>query len=324
MVIDTYDLSVKIGNIKMKTPIMTTSGTSGSSDEIAKLVKQKDVSNSLGAFVTKGVTLQPKSGNPEPRIVETHSGILNSIGLQNSGAESFIYTELPKILTYELPIIVNISAESIEKFGKLAAYIDENDRNNLINGIEINVSCPNVSEGGIAFGTDPKLVEQIVRIVRDNVDERITVITKLTPNITDITEPARAAIQGGTHALSMINTLKGMAIDIELEKPFFVNKHGGLSGPAIKPVGVYMVYKCFKEIKECNDGRIPIIGIGGISNYRDAFEYIMAGATAIGIGTEWFANTDVFEQIYNGMKSFLKKKNKTLSSLMGIAHKECN
>jgi dihydroorotate dehydrogenase (NAD+) catalytic subunit len=308
---------VKIGNINMRTPLMTTSGTSGSSNEVNCLRESKKILESLGAFVTKGVTLEPREGNPEPRIVETRSGILNSIGLQNSGAKEFIRKELPELITYELPIIVNISANSVKEFGKLTGYLIEHDVNNVIEGIEINVSCPNIKEGGLSFGTNPLLVEKIVKIVKQNIKKYITVITKLTPNITDITEPAKAAIQGGTDALSMINTLRGMAINIEERKPFLGNKIGGLSGPSIKPIGVFMVYDCFRRIKECNNKSIPIIGIGGISNHRDALEYIMAGASAIGIGTEWFVNTSVFEETFKGIKEYLKVENTTINDVIG-------
>ena len=314
------DLKVKVGKIIARTPLMTTSGTSGSSNEIVGLKKNQTVVKSLGAFVTKGVTLHSRKGNPEPRIVETSSGILNSIGLQNSGAKVFLNEELPKLLRYELPIIVNISAGSVEEFGKLAAYLRDNDVNQLIDGLEINVSCPNIKEGGIAFGANPKLVERIVKIVKKNMDQRITIVTKLTPNITDITVPARAAIEGGTDALSMINTLRGMAINITTRKPFLGNICGGLSGPAIKPIGVFMVYECFKKIEECRTLQVPIIGIGGIANYRDALEYIMAGATAVGIGTEWFVNISVFEQTVQGIEKYLEDNQSNLSDLVGIAH----
>jgi dihydroorotate dehydrogenase (NAD+) catalytic subunit len=315
---------VTIGKIEMNTPLMTASGTSGSSiyNEIESLADSQKILTSLGAFVTKGVTLNAREGNPEPRIVETRSGIINSIGLQNKGAEDFLKNILPRLLSYQLPIIVNISAATVEEFGELAAYLSDNDVNNLINGIEINVSCPNIKEGGVAFGTNEKFVERIVKIVKKNVKKHVTIITKLTPNITDITKPARSAIDGGTDALSMINTLRGMAIDIEEKRPFLGNECGGLSGPAIKPVGVYMVYECFRSIKECRNKQIPIIGIGGITNSRDALEYVMAGATAVGIGTEWFVNPHVFQETVKGIKKYLIDHQTKLSDLVGVAHKK--
>lgn len=301
---------------------MTASGTSGHSDEIEILQKSNEILSSLGAFVTKGVTLKPSKGNPEPRIVETRSGIINSIGLQNSGVESFVQNELPHLVKFKLPIIVNISACTVKEFGEVAEFLSNNDSRKIISGIEINVSCPNIKEGGVAFGTDPKLVERIVKAVKKRIDSRIVVITKLTPNVTDITVPARAAIEGGTDALSMINTLRGMAIDINTGEPYLGNKTGGLSGPAIKPVGVFMVYECFKKIPACRKKKIPIIGIGGISTWRDAMEYIMAGATAVGIGTAWFVSPDVFKKVYNGIKQYVNSRNEKVSDLIGKANAE--
>ena len=278
--------------------------------------------SSLGAFVTKGVTLEPRSGNSGLRIVETRSGIINSIGLQNIGVEAFVKEELPGFLNFDLPVVVNIAANTVEEFGKLASYLSDNDSSQIIKGIEINVSCPNVKKGGMAFGIDPRQVERIVKTVKNRIDSRIIVITKLTPNVTDITLPARAAIEGGTDALSMINTLRAMAIDITTGRPYLGNKTGGLSGPAIRPVGVFMVYECFEKIPECNSRKVPIIGIGGISTWQDAIEYIMAGATAVGVGTAWFVNQDVFNGIYNGIKRYVKKNEKNISDLIGKAHEE--
>ena len=315
-------LEVKIKNLRMQTPLMTASGTSGSADEIEMLDRKERILKSLGAFVTKGVTLKPKRGNPEYRIIETRTGLLNSIGLQNSGAKVFVKKELPRLLNYKLPIIVNISADSVEGFGKLAAYLTENDVNGIISGIEVNISCPNIRKGGLAFGVNPTLVERIIKRVKKNVGKQTTVITKLTPNVTDITLPAKAAIAGGTDALSMINTVRGMAIDIESGAPFLGNICGGLSGPAIKPIGVFMVYECFKRIPECRSGRVPIIGIGGISCWQDVIEYIMAGATAVGIGTAWFVDSNVFIKIVDGLKRYLEKYDRTIPKLVGITHKK--
>lgn len=311
-------LEVRIKNLHMKSPIMTAAGTSGSSDEINSLQKRNDILNSLGAFVTKGVTLYPRMGNPDYRVIETRTGLLNSIGLQNSGAKAFIRKELPSLNNLNLPIIVNISANSINGFRRLADYLKKNDYNELISGIEINVSCPNIKEGGMAFGTEPKLVERIVKTVKREVGESILVITKLTPNVADITLPAKAAIAGGTDALSMINTVRGMAINIENHEPFLGNVHGGLSGPAIKPVGVFSVYQCYRNISECRRKKVPIIGIGGITNWRDAIEYIIAGATAIAVGTAWLVNPTVFVDIAKGIKEFCVKNNiRDIKELVG-------
>jgi dihydroorotate dehydrogenase (NAD+) catalytic subunit len=312
------NLEVKIKGTVLKTPLMTASGTSGTSTEIQKLKLKDKILESLGAFVTKGVTLNARPGNPEIRVVETRTGLLNSIGLQNSGANVFIEKELPNLLNYNLPIIVNISASSVEEFGRLANFLIDNDKNRVVAGLEINVSCPNIKEGGVAFGTNPKLVEKIVKSVKSGISKDIIVITKLTPNVTDITSPAKAAINGGTDAISMINTLRGMAIDVESKEPFLGNIYGGLSGPAIKPIGIFMVYECFKKIPECHRKHIPIIGIGGISCWRDAIEYILAGATAVGIGTAWFVNNDVFIDVLDGMKDYCVKQDiADISDLIG-------
>ena len=275
---------------------------------------------SLGAFVTKGVTLELRAGNRELRVIETRTGLLNSIGLQNSGASVFIKDELPRLLTYRLPIIVNISASTVDEFGELSAFLMEHDSSEVIAGIEINVSCPNISAGGVAFGVDPKTVEKAVRAVRKSLRKDVLAITKMTPNVTDITEPAKGAIQGGTDVLSMINTLRGMAINVHTGDYYLGNKTGGLSGPAIKPVGVYMVYECYRSIPECRSGKVPIIGIGGISTWEDALEYIMAGATAVGVGTAWFVNIGVFADIKKGLDEYCTKEKTTIAEKVGWIH----
>ncbi len=301
---------------------MTASGTSGSSDEITKLSGKNEIVQSLGAFVTKGVTLKPRHGNSGIRLAEIQSGkgIINSIGIQNKGAKSFLENDLPRLVQYQLPVVVNISADSIDEFGELAAYLTENDVNKIITGLEINISCPNINEGGIIFGVNPKMVEKVVAAVKKSVGDRVVIITKLTPNVTDITEPAKAAIAGGTDSLSMINTMRAVAIDIESRRPLLGNIIGGLSGPAVKPVGVFMVYECFRKIQECRNKKIPVVGIGGISTWRDALEYIMAGATAVGIGTAWFVNNNVFCEVKNGLVNYTEENNITISALTGISH----
>jgi len=313
-------LSVKIKNILLKTPLLTSSGTSGSKDEINFLQNRKKILESLGAFVTKGVSINKSLGNKEPRIVEVRSGILNSIGLQNKGVRKFFKEDVPELRKYKIPIIVNISASTISEFGELADIIKIRDENNAISGLEINVSCPNIKKGGAAFGADPQLVEQVVKEIKSKVQDSFCIITKLSPNVTDITQIAKAAINGGTDALSMINTLKGMAIDINNMKPILGNQTGGLSGPCIKPVGLYMVYECFRKIPECKRKEIPIIGIGGVSNFNDAMEYILAGATAVGIGTQWFINNTIFEEIYKELTEYLSKNNQTAYNLIGKAN----
>jgi dihydroorotate dehydrogenase (NAD+) catalytic subunit len=313
-------LSVRIKDILLKTPLMTASGTSGSKDEINFLQNRKEILESLGAFVTKGVSINKSLGNKDPRIVEVRSGILNSIGLQNKGVKKFLEEDVPELQKYKIPIIVNISADTIEEFGELADIIKTSDVNNAISGLEINVSCPNIKKGGSAFGSDPRLVEQVVKEIKSKVQDSFCIITKLSPNVTDITEIGKAAINGGTDALSMINTLKGMAIDINNMKPILGNYTGGLSGPCIKPIGLYMVYECFRSIPECKRKEIPIIGIGGISNFNDTMEYILAGATAVGIGTQWFINNTIFEEIYKELLDYLDKNKESISNLIGKAH----
>lgn len=313
-------LEVTLKKLRLKTPLMTASGTAGHLDEFTMLQDCQKILKSIGAFVTKGVTRKPRRGNPELRVIETRTGLLNSIGLQNSGAEKFLKQQIPQTLKYNLPIIVNISADTVQEFGELAAYLIENDVNRIISGIEINVSCPNLGEHDVIFGTNPKAVERVVKAVKKRIGNEIVVITKLTPNVTDITQAAKAAIAGGTDVLSMINTLRGMAINIETGRPFLGNVYGGLSGPAIKPIGVCMVYECFEKIPECKSKSVPMIGIGGISTWQDALEYIMAGATAVGIGTAWFVNPNIFEEIIKGIGEYLDRKNTTIDTLVGSAH----
>jgi dihydroorotate dehydrogenase (NAD+) catalytic subunit len=315
-------LSVRIKNIELKTPLLTSSGTSGSRDEINLLQNREKVLKSLGAFVTKGVSINKSLGNKDPRIVEVRSGILNSIGLQNKGVKKFFEEDVPELRKYKIPIIVNISASTIEEFGELADIIKTSDVNNSISGLEINVSCPNIKKGGAAFGADPQLVELVVKEIKSKVHDSFCIITKLSPNVTDITQIARAAINGGTDALSMINTLRGMAIDTNNMKPILGNQIGGLSGPCIKPVGLYMVYECFRSIPECKRKEIPIIGIGGISNSNDVLEYILAGATAVGIGTQWFINNTIFEEIYADLTKYLSDKKLSIADLIGKANAE--
>jgi len=311
-------LETTIGKLRLRSPLLTASGTSGSADELASLGDSAAIAKTLGAFVTKGVTLAPRQGNPEPRIIETRAGILNSIGLQNKGVDRFLSEDLPKLREYGVPIIVNISANTIVEYGALAARILGGADD--VAGLEINVSCPNIKHGGVSFGIDPVAIEQIVRAVK-NVGGDVTVITKLTPNITDITVAARAAIAGGTDALSMINTLRGVAMDIRAQKPYFANVSAGLSGPAIKPVGLCMVWDCFAKIPECRSCKVPIIGIGGISTWQDAVEYLLAGASAVQVGTAWFVYPDVFLDIKRGLIRYLGDNKTTVQKLIGKAHR---
>jgi dihydroorotate dehydrogenase (NAD+) catalytic subunit len=315
------ELAVKIGSLSLRSPLLTASGTSGTSDEMGSLRNAARVLGALGAFVTKGVTLEPRAGNPELRVVETRTGLLNSIGLQNNGAEVFVREELPRIRTYGLPIIVNISAGSVNEFERLSAFLMENDANEAISGIEINVSCPNICAGGVAFGIKPGTVEKVVRAVRRPLRKGVVAVAKMTPNVTDITEPAKGAIQGGADALSMINTLRGMAVNVHTGEYCLGNRSGGLSGPAVKPVGVYMVHECFRRIPECGSGRVPIIGMGGISTWEDALEYIMVGATAVAVGTAWFVNINAFDEIRDGLRRYCARRKTTVAHTVGRIHR---
>ena len=314
-------LETTIGQLRLRSPLLTASGTAGSADELAGFSNAAATAATLGAFVTKGVTLAPRQGNPEPRIIETRAGILNSIGLQNKGAARFLSEDLPKLRYYGIPVIVNISANSVEEYGALAGELLAGDAGQII-GLEINVSCPNIKEGGVSFGIDPCAIEKIVTVVKAAVPRgrTVTIITKLTPNITDITIPARAAIAAGTDALSMINTLRGVAIDIRAQKPHFANVSAGLSGPAVKPIGLCMVWDCFAKIPECRSRKVPIIGIGGISTWQDTVEYLLAGAAAVQVGTAWFVYPDVFVEIQKGLEKYLTSKNTTVRELIGKAH----
>ena len=313
-------LETRLKTLTLNSPLLTASGTSGTTDEMACLHGARGILRALGAFVTKGVTLRPRPGNPEVRVVETRAGLLNSIGLQNSGVKAFVRNELPKLHAYRLPVIVNISAGSVEEFAELTGHLTRLDQAKRIAGLEINVSCPNIAAGGAAFGADPAMVGKVVRAVRKRARRDMLTITKLSPNVTRIVEPAAAAIEAGTDALSMINTLRGTAIDIGTRRFSLGNRTGGLSGPAIKPVGLYMVGECFRALPECRDGRVPIVGIGGIAAWEDALEYIMAGATAVGVGTAWFVDPHVFVRIRDGLKRYCREHKTALAELRGCAH----
>jgi dihydroorotate dehydrogenase (NAD+) catalytic subunit len=272
------DLSINLAGINMKNPVMVASGTFGYGDEYAELM---DI-NRLGTLVTKTITVHPRAGNPPPRIVETPAGMLNSIGLQNVGLQSFISDKLPKLRKLTIPIIVSIAGESLDEFIQLAKKLDVQPG---IAGLEMNISCPNVSAGGMFFGIDAKLTKEVVSAVRKVT--KLPLLVKLTPNVTDITLIGRTAEDAGADALVAINTLLGMAIDIKTGKPKLGNICGGLSGPAIKPIAVRMVYELAKKVK------IPIVGTGGIMNVEDAIEFFYAGATAVSIGTGIFVDPQI-------------------------------
>ncbi len=302
----TADISVKIGVLELKNPVMTASGTFGYGEEYAEFL---DLSR-LGAVVVKGLSLMPKEGNPPPRIVETASGMLNAIGLQNIGIERFIYEKLPFLRTYDTQIIVNFFGDSIDEYVAAAERLSAVDG---IHGLEMNISCPNKQEGWCIFGTDPGVTSQVVGAVRKAT--RLPLIVKLSPNVTDISLMAKAAADAGADALSVINTLTGMAIDIRTRKPKLANRTGGLSGPAIKPVAVRMVYEVYKAVD------VPIIGMGGIMNAEDALEFIIAGASAVAVGTANFIRPTVSVDIIDGITAFLAQEHiADINSLRGTAH----
>ena len=286
------DLKVNIGAIELQNPVMTASGTFGYAREFEGLVDL----NRLGAIIVKGLSLEPTKGNPPPRIVETPCGMLNAIGLENVGLDVFVKEKLPFLQTLFPPIFANIYGTSIEAYAELAARVDELE---AIAGVEVNISCPNVKAGGIAFGADPNSAFKVVKAVRKKTSKQL--IVKLSPNVTDITIIARSAEEAGADALSLINTITGMAIDIETRRPKIANITGGLSGPAIKPVALRMVWQVAQA------AQIPVVGIGGIMTAVDALEFFIAGATAVQIGTANFTNPRTTLEIIDGIEKFLSQ-----------------
>ena len=297
------DLRVKIGDLQLQNPVLTASGTFGYAREFEHLVDL----NRLGAIIVKGLSIAPTKGNPPPRIAETPCGMLNAIGLENVGIENFVNDKLPFLQSLRPPLIVNIYGKLEDDYIKLAARIDEID---AISGIEVNISCPNVKAGGMAFGVDPQAAYSVIRAVRKQTGKFLVV--KLSPNVTDITEIAGAAEDAGADCLSLINTLTAMAIDIETRRPKLANVTGGLSGPAIKPVALRMVWQVARIAK------VPVIGIGGILSAEDALEFMIAGASAIQIGTANFVNPHATTDIIDGIEKFLADRNiAKISDLIG-------
>ncbi len=293
---------VTLAGVELKNPVMTASGTFGSGAEYGQMVDL----NKLGAVVTKGVANIPWPGNPTPRIAETYGGMMNAIGLQNPGIEVFVKRDIPFLKQYDTKIIVNVCGKTTEDYIEVVERLADEP----VDMLEINISCPNVKEGGIAFGQDPKAVEAITREVKKYA--RQPVIMKLSPNVTDITVMAKAAEAGGADVLSLINTLTGMKIDIHRKTFAVANRTGGLSGPAIKPVAVRMVYQTAQAVK------LPIIGMGGIMNAEDAIEFILAGATAVAVGTANFHNPYATEEIAAGIEEYMKRYQvEDINSLIG-------
>ena len=287
-------MKIKLGRISLKNPVLAASGTFGYGEDYSRFIDL----NQLGGIITKTVTLEPKEGNRPPRLAETPSGLLNSIGLENPGLKVFLREKLPFLQQFNTALVVNIAGEKEEEYLRLAERLD---RVKGIDALEINISCPNVKTGGLIFGTKPSLVFSLVKRIREVTD--IPLITKLTPNVTDIAEIAQAAEEAGTEALSLINTLVGMAIDVETRKPKLGNVTGGLSGPAIRPIAIRMVRQTFQKVN------LPLIGVGGIMTAEDALEFILAGASAVAIGTANFIDPKTMIKVKDGIKEYMRQNN---------------
>lgn len=286
------NLSVEIGRLRLRNPVMTASGTFGYGEEYAPYVNL----SRLGAIVVKGLSLKPRMGNPPPRIVETPCGMLNAVGLQNVGVNAFIREKLPFLNQFDLPVIANIFGESVEEYGKVAEILSQASG---VHGLEVNISCPNVKKGGIAFGANPDMAADVTRRVKASTD--LPVIVKLTPNVTDIAEIAESVEAAGADAISLINTITGMSVDIERRVPHLRNITGGLSGPAIKPVALRMVWQVIQRVS------VPVIGLGGIMTARDALEFLIVGARAVQVGTAHFIHPHAAIDILEGIEDYLEQ-----------------
>ena len=297
------DTSVCLAGVELKNPVMTASGTFGSGEEYGEFVDL----NRLGAVVTKGVANVPWPGNPTPRIAETYGGMMNAIGLQNPGIDLFCRRDIPFLKKFDTRIIVNVCGKTIGDYLEVVERLADEP----IDLLELNISCPNVKEGGIAFGQDPKAVENITREVKKHAKQ--PVIVKLSPNVTDIAEMAKAAEAGGADVISLINTLTGMKIDIHRQTFAVANKTGGVSGPAIKPIAVRMVYQAANAVK------VPLIGMGGISSAEDALEFILAGASAVSVGTANFYNPMTTVEVVEGIEAYMRQRQvEHIGDLVGI------
>ena len=293
----------------MATPLVAVSGTF--SLEYASLLPEME---GFGAIVSKTVKQQPSAGNPNPRIVEIPGGMLNAIGLQNPGIRAFVQQELPKYRNLPVPHIASIAGENPNEYAECAAMLADREE---VAAIELNVSCPNVATG-LSFGCEATTLRRLVAKVRKRVGDKISLIAKLTPNVTDIAVPAKAAVDGGASAISLINTLRGMSIDVHTRKPKLGNRIGGVSGTIIHPVAVYMVARCYESC--CREHGIPILGMGGVYQWQDAVELILAGATCVGIGTALFRDLDVFQRVARGIEEYLgENKIKHVADLVGRA-----
>jgi dihydroorotate dehydrogenase (NAD+) catalytic subunit len=297
------NMAVILGRLKLKNPVMTASGTFGYGEEYADYVDL----NQLGAIVVKGLSLKPRLGNPPPRIMETAGGMLNAVGLQNIGVEAFIEEKLPFLRQFDTKVIANIYGESYDEYKKVAKKLSSAKG---VHALEVNVSCPNVQKGGLSFGSGPKTAAAVTRKVKEATD--LPIIVKLTPNVTDIAAVAEAVEKAGADAISLINTLKGMSVDIVTRRPHLRNITGGLSGPAIKPVALRMVWEVLQKVS------IPVIGIGGIMNAEDALEFLMLGARAVQVGTANFINPKATLDVIAGIEKYLQINNiKNINRIIG-------
>ncbi len=307
------DLGVDICGVKLASPLMTASGTCGYANEYGDFVDL----HTLGAFVTKSISQSPRTGNPYQRIVETRAGMINAIGLANVGLEVFIEEKVPQLEALGLPVFVNVAGTTIDDYVAVADALEKVD---VVKGIELNISCPNVKAGGIQFGTDPSQVGKITQALRD-VCKRNILIVKLSPNVTDISEMACAAVEAGADALSMINTLTAMVIDVEKRRPVLANQTGGLSGPAIHPVAVHMVHKVYTQVAKA--AGVPIIAMGGIQNATDAIEFLLAGGTGLAVGTALFVDPGCLVRIRDGIRDYLEKHgHSSITEIIGALETE--
>ena len=302
------DISVDFAGLRLANPVFAASGTCGYADELGDFM---DV-NSLGGFITKSITLKPRKGKATPRIVETDAGMLNAIGLASVGLDRFIEEKLPVIAKMSVPVFVNVAGELIEEY---VAVVERLTREDAIAGFELNISCPNVAKGGISFGRDPIQVGEITSAVRQAAGDKVLIV-KLSPNVTNISTIACAAVEAGADALSLVNTFTAMVIDIETRTPALANRTGGLSGPAIKPIAVYLVNKVYSDVAKA--AGIPILGLGGIRTAADALEFIIAGASAVAVGTASFIQPDCAARIVDGIRDYCARHDiARLSDLVG-------
>lgn len=301
------DFTTQLAGIALRNPVITCSGTYGFGEEYSAYCPLE----ALGGITLKGITPLPRLGNPVPRLAETPAGLLNAVGLENPGLEEFLKSYLPKVRKLPTAVIANISGFSLEDYVQMARALQKDSG---LTALEVNISCPNVKHGGMHFGTDPRSAEEVITAVKAATD--LPIIAKLSPNVTDIVEMARAVQRGGADALSLINTLLGMRIDIDQQRPILANTFGGLSGPAIRPVAVRMVWQVFQAVD------LPIIGMGGITTWQDAVEFLLAGATAVSIGTGNFVNPQAPLGILQGIQDYCEKNRlASVRELVGLAHK---